>query len=609
MNHPSFHAAAAMHRSGKVQEADPIYEAILARQPSHPDALHLLGLAMAQLGRETEGIALIQRAIKIRAGVPGFHASLGYALLRARRRADAVAAYRRALKLNPNEAGTWWNLGRALSELGDKSAAIDTYRQAIRLKVDMAEAHNSLGDLLRERKEVDQAISCFSRAIELIPEFAEAHHNLSMALAEAGRVDEAIESESTASRLAPEVTSCLSGRVYLLHFHPKFDRAMIRDEMKQYEERFATSLYAGHKPRSNSRDPEKRLKIGYVSPDFFFQAECFFLLPFLQAHDHKSFEVHCYSSVTTPDHITARFKKCADVWHDVVDQSNETLAQTISADGIDILVDLTMHMRSNRLPLFARKPAPIQVTWLAYPGGTGLSAIDYRLTDAYLDPPDCDEFYAERSVRLPGCWCCYSPQAQMRIELREKPFVRFASLNNPAKLNDPTLMLWSRVLAAVRDSRLLTLCHSLRQRQRIVNVFAAAGIAGDRIEFTGYQNRVDYLARHNQIDACLDPMPYNGITTSLDALWMGVPVITLVGQTAPSRAGLSLLTNAGLSEFVAQSAEEFVAIAARGKFPSREAIRQKLQDSPIFNARQFAGNVERAFRQMWQTYVTDSPTP
>ena len=376
-------------------------------------------------------------------------------------------------------------------------------------------------------------------------------------------MDEAIESESRAMELAPEVTASASGRIYMLHFDPRQDRAAIHREMDDYNQRFAAPLADGA-PHGNNRDPDRRLKIGYVSPDFYFQSEVYFVLPLLRNHDHRNFEIHCYSSVERPDEFTDRLRKCADVWHDVAAETDERLAQRIRADHIDILVDLTMHMRHNRLLLFARKPAPIQVTWLAYPGGTGLKAIDYRLTDAYLDPMDCDRFYTETSIRLPGSWCCYDPLSDIRLESpAAKDFVRFACLNNPVKLNEPTLLLWSRVLQRTPDSRLLLLVNSNDHRRRISRLFAHAGVDDGRLEFTGYLPRAEYLALHNTIDVCLDPLPYNGITTTLDALWMGVPVVSLIGRTAPGRAGLSILTNAGMDDLVAGSAEEFIDIASR----------------------------------------------
>jgi protein O-GlcNAc transferase len=391
--------------------------------------------------------------------------------------------------------------------------------------------------------------------------------------------------------------------LYMLHFHPGFDREAIAREMRLFDEQFTKPLAKDIKPHLNDRNPDRKLKVGYVSPNFYYQAEGYFLLPLLRAHDHANFEIHCYSCVTKPDRTTELFKKSSDVWHEVASESDETLAKRIHEDRIDILVDLTMHMRDNRLLLFARKPAPVQVTWLAHPGGTGVSAIDYRFTDAHLDPEGTDQFYAEKSFRLPDCWCCYDAFSKNTIERRPRDFIRFGSLNSPVKHNESVLRLWGRVLGEVPKSRLLLLNLSDDHRRRILEIFAAAGVNNERLEFARYLQRDKYLQSYNEIDVCLDPFPYNGITTTLDALWMGVPVVTLVGQTAPSRASLSILATAGLDEFVARTPDEFVAAAVRAVDHPRAEIREKLIRSPLFDYKRFALNVENAYREMWRGYV------
>jgi predicted O-linked N-acetylglucosamine transferase (SPINDLY family) len=601
-------AALALHRAGRLDEAAAEYRKLLDLQPNDPDTLHLLGLVTAQSGRPEEGAKLIQRAITLRPHTAVFHANMGYALRLLGRHDIAVAAFRQAVALDPRSASAWFNLGLCLIQIGNLSPAAETFNRAIALWPNYAEAHNALGSILRPQKRIDDALDSFRRAIEIDPKYAEAHHNLALALADSGRIDDAVESESRAMELAPDVAACASGRIYLLHFHPRHDRASIHREMQSFNQRFAAPLADGITPHDINRDAHRRLKIGYVSPDFYHQAEAHFVLPLLQNHDHGNFEIHCYSSVTRPDEITAKLRHCADVWHDVAAETDEQLAHRIRADQVDILVDLTMHMRQNRILLFARKAAPIQVTWLAYPGGTGLTAIDYRLTDSHLDPTDCDQFYVEQSIRLPGCWCCYDPLSDTPISVRpSEGFIRFACLNNPVKLNDSTLLLWAQVLAKVPDSRLLLLVNSDDHRRRISRLFADAGVDAQRLEFTGYLPRPEYLALHNNIDVCLDPLPYNGITTTLDALWMGVPVVSPVGQTAPGRAGLSLLSSAGMDDLVAHTPDQFVEIASCGRTIPREEIRRKLRESPLMNAKQFAADVERAYRQMWHRFTTQSP--
>jgi len=529
---------------------------------------------------------------------------------RAGRFEQAAELYRCILRSQPNHPDALHLLGLTIVHMGKPAEGADLIRRAIALRPSSARYHLNLGYVFRLAGRVDDSAASFQNAVHADPNYAEAHHNLALALADEGRISEAIECEQRACTLAPQVVACASGKIFMRHFDSAASRALLLREMRGFDENFAAHLPAATPPVSD-RNPDRKLRIGYVSPDFYHQAESFFMLPLLRAHDRANFEIHCFSSVRKPDEITSQFKKYAARWHDSLADSDEQLANRIRAAKIDILVDLTMHMRDNRLLVFARKPAPVQVTWLAYPGGTGLRAIDYRLTDARLDPEDSDPYYREKSIRLPE-WCCYDPLSKVAIEPAVKDFTRYASLNNPAKLNDGTLNLWAHVLRADAGSRLLLMTKSENHQSRIRHFFRQREIAEDRIEFTPFLPRPQYLKLHNQIDVCLDPMPYNGITTTLDALWMGVPVVTLPATTAPSRAGLSLLSGAGFSEFVADSPESFAQIATRIPRPPREQIRQRLMHSPLMDAPRFARHIESAYREMWRTFVSagsSNPAP
>ena len=355
--------------------------------------------------------------------------------------------------------------------------------------------------------------------------------------------------------------------------------------------------------------------MGYVSPDFFVQAESFFTVPLLEHHDRERFEIHCYASVAKPDTVTERIKRAAHVWHDVQKQTDEQLAAQIRADGIDILVDLAMHMGHSRLLAFARKPAPVQATWLAYPGSTGLEAMDYRISDWYIDPAGMFEaYYSERTVRLPDCWCCYDPLEGEPWEFMPAKKegaggeITLGCLNNPCKINAALLGLWGRVMQAVPESRLLVRIVSLEQRQWMQNELAKEGISPTRLEFVGIGTRREHMMLHHRIDVGLDTLPYNGITTTCDALWMGVPVVSLVGKTAWGRAGKSLLSCVGLGELACDNAEQFVEVAAglcRDETRLRElheGLRPRMETSPLMDARRFAANMEAAYRQMWREW-------
>jgi predicted O-linked N-acetylglucosamine transferase (SPINDLY family) len=369
-------------------------------------------------------------------------------------------------------------------------------------------------------------------------------------------------------------------------------------------------------PHANDRNPGRRLKIGYVSPDFHLHAESFFTVPLLGHHDHAAYEIHCYSSVIRPDPITEWLRQRADGWREVRDENDEALAQIIRRDGIDILVDLTMHMAHNRAPLFARKPAPVQACWLAYPGGTGLEAMDYRLTDAFMDPFDADmSCYVEQSIRLPDCWVVYDPLSDLPPRPAEQTGpITFGSLNNPSKLNDPLLALWARVLQAVPGSRLLLQVLSREHRRHIGCVMESLGIAPERLQFAGRMERPEYLRCYDRIDIALDPLPYNGITTTCDALYMGTPVLTLAGQTAAGRAGKAMLNTIGLGELVTHTPDEFVRRAAElaADLPHlialRRGLRARLSGSPLMDAPRFARNIEAAYRHMWRQWCAEGDT-
>ncbi len=483
----------------------------------------------------------------------------------------------------------------------------------------MRDQQETLADALRFQREgrLDEAEEIYRQMLAEGPRQAAILNNLANIFKDSGRIEEAVELCRQAMDLEPGNAEIHSSLCYKLHFHPGYDRAAIFRECREWDNRNGGKAPLEHR---NERSPDRRLKIGYVSPDFYGHAECFFVLPLLQAHDRENFEIHLYSSVRTPDRATEIIRNCADVWHDVKDLTDSQLAQKINSDRVDILIDLTMHMAFNRLPMFAMKPVPVQATWLAYPGGTGLGAIDYRITDEVIDPRDdaanVDAYYSEKSLRLANGWCCYHPLGDLPPAAEREPgAVTFGSLNNPCKLNRPTLGLWAKVLAAAADSNLVLLAESRKQRGAIAETFAAAGVDPGRIEFVGRQRRREYLRLYDRIDICLDPLVYNGITTTCDALWMGVPVISRIGETGPGRAGASILSRLDLRQCIGESDEDFIAkaLALAEDFAGRRELRQNLRrrmvQSPLMDRGLFARNMEAAYHQMWRDYCSGGSPP
>jgi protein O-GlcNAc transferase len=632
------------HRAGRLEQAETLYRQILQRNPRHAEALHYRGLLAAQVGRRDLAIDLIRRALAIAPrnadaysnlgnllkdegrleealaahrqaialapSLPEAHYHRGVALEIENRHEEALAAYRQAIALRPNYPEVHYNLGVILEGQGRPEEALAAHRQAVAHRSDFPDAHFSLGNLLQEQGRLEEAIGAYRQAVAFRPHFAEAYNDLGNALKDTGRSDAALAAYRQALACKLDFPCAQSNLFYSLYFHPAYDDAAIAAEMRRWNDRFAAPLQRYIQPHGNNRDPERPLRIGYVSPDFCTQAECFFTVPLLEHHDHTQFEIHGYSSVRHPDELTNRIRAGADRWHEVRLDSDEALARRIRDDRIDILVDLTMHMGDNRVFVFARKPAPVQICWLAYPGSTGLSTIDYRLTDVHLDPSDAHgSCYPEQPFRLPDTWVVYDPLCDIPPRPAEQSGpITFGSFNNQVKYNDPLLGLWARLLQAIPESRLVLQIRTPGFRRHILDLMRSADIAPQRLSFIPPMLRPDYLRAYDQIDIALDPLPYNGITTTCDALFMGVPVLTLVGQTVCGRAGYSQLMNLRLPELITYSPDQFIATAttlARDlpRLQSlRSSLRRRMEQSPLMDAPTFTHAIETAYRQMWRTW-------
>jgi len=645
----AFKLAMQHHQTERLKEAEQLYRQILAQQPGHVGALHLLGVIAAQveqydvavnligqaialkpdwpeaqnnlgnalksLGRLDEAIVAYRQALALKPGYAQAHYNLGSTLQSQGHLDQAIAAYRQAITVKPRYPEAYYNCGNALRDNGQLDEAIAAYQQAIALKPDFADAYNNLGYALQAQGRLDQAVKAYRQAIALRPGYAEALNNLSGALKNLGQLDEAIAAQRQALALKPGFFEAHSNLILSLHYHPNFDAAAIATEHRRWNLLYAEPLKKFIQPHANDRNLDRRLRIGYVSADFRTHASAYFLVPLLEHHDTRQVELFCYAQVARPDEMTHRFQQHAQ-WRSTVGVSDEQIAQQIRQDRIDILVDLKLHTAGNRLLVFAHKPAPVQVTWLGYPGSTGLTAIDYRLSDPYLDPPGMDEsVYSEQTIRLPDTFWCYDPLNGRDVPLSPLPamhngVVTFGCLNNFCKVNDGVLAAWARVLQQVKNSRLLLLAPEGEHRQQTVDRLGKEGIDPNRVEFAPRQSRREYLELYHRIDIGLDSFPYNGHTTSLDSFWMGVPVVTLVGQKAVSRAGLCQLSNLGLADLAGQTPEQFVqiAVALANDLPRlqqlRSTLRQRMGQSQLMDAPRFAANVEAAYRWMWRKYST-----
>lgn len=620
MSDPRLDDALRLLRDHRPQEAEPILRGLLVLRPDDPNTLHFLGVLCHQSGRHAEALDLLRRSVERAPVAAHFRSNLAAVLGRLGRPDEAVQHLREVVRLEPQLPQGHNNLGVALESLGRLEEAAAALHEAIRLKGDYAEAHNNLGNVLLKRGPVADAVRSYRAALALRPDYPEAHGNLAAALGELGRVDEALAHHRAGVALRPDRPQAGSDLLFMLHYLHGDDPARMSDEHTRWADRHTRALHA---PLSSDRDRTEsattpsssagdRLRVGYVSPDFRAHPVARFFEPILENHHRGRFDVFCYSDVARPDAVTERLRAyLGTTWRETKGMPDDALADLIRRDGVDLLIDLTGHMASNRLPLFACKPAPVQVSYLGYPNTTGVRAIDYRITDSLHDPPGQTEvFHAEQLVRLDPCCWCYRPDPDAP-EVNDLPAlaggrVTFACLNKLIKVRPDMIALWSRILAEVPDSRLMVLAGVGAGEPAAYELFDRAGLPRDRIELVPRLPRDDYLRLYRRIDLALDTFPYNGHTTTCDALWMGVPTVTLAGRTHVSRAGLDVLTTAGLPELVATGADDYVrtAVALASDLPRlaslRRTLRENMRRCPLTDGPGLTRRLQAAYEQMIQ---------
>ena len=636
---------------GELDSAIECYNQALALDPADAATYANLGIVLRKQNKLDEAVTCYRKAIELKPDFAAAHTNLGNALLEQSNLEDAVECFRRALALQPDDTVLLVNLGNGLMELERLDEAAACFEKAITFKPDFPEAHAQYGaSLARRGKPVeaatsflraielkpnfpeafnelgllfstdtkgalshfgksDQAIVCYQQAIELKPDLASAHSNLGLELQAQGRIEEAIACYRNAITHAPNFASGYNNLLLAMLNSPTHTPEEVFAEHLHFAQQFETPLKPFWPKHDNLRDKHKRLRIGYVSGDFRNHAVAFYIEPTLASHDKSQVEVFCYYNYRQHDEVTSRLAALSDHWVPCISLSDEALAARIGQDGIDILVDLSGHTAYNRLLTFARKPAPVQITWMGYPNTTGLTAMDYRLTDVGMDPPGMTERYnSETLLRLPAS-CQFNPAA-VRPPVNALPALTqstftFACLNSPSKISEQIIALWAQILLALPHARLmLGNVNDPPTRQKLVEAFAKYGIAEERLVMHPKMSLGDFLALHHQIDLALDSFPYNGGTTSLHALSMGVPVVTLAGQSPVTRSGASIMHAAGLPELVTSSQEEYVqrAIELANDLPRLQQIRQSIplhMASPSHPGRSFTRYLEEAFRQVW----------
>jgi len=640
--------ALAHHQAGRLAEAERQYARLRRSFPGNFDLVHLSGTLALQLGRHAEaaqalnqarrlgptsavcamrhGIALaalgklgeaeaaLAAALALDRDLPEAWLHLGGVLGAAGRLEDGAAAFERAIALRPDYAEAHDRLGALLTGWKGHAAAEPHFRRAIQGDPKRATAWCNLGVCLLYRGRLGEALECFARALQADPGLAHAHTARGLALERCYKLAEAVEAYTCALRLQPANAEAWSSRLMALQYLGLPGAALAR-EHRAFGAAIEGTIQAGRPAAfANGRDPERRLRLGLLSPDLHRHAVAYFLEPILAHLDRGQFEVVLYHDHAVTDSMSDRLRRLADRWTSVAGQTNAALETLIRADRPDVLIDLAGHTGFNRLPLFARRLAPVQATYLGYPDTTGLAAMDYRLVDGVTDPsPTADALCTERLIRFaPTAWSyCPPPTAPEPGEDRTGPFT-FGCFNNFAKVTDALLLCWSRLLAAVPGSRLALkgagfaapeLATAVRER------LTAAGLAADRVELLERTETLEgHLAAYARIDLALDTFPYNGTTTTCEALWMGVPVVALAGDRHAGRVGASLLTAVGRPEWIARDAADYVRLAAEiaAARPRTRAARSELRtavrgsvlcDHPA-QARRFGS----ALREMWRTW-------
>lgn len=591
-----------------LAQGRPAFEALqqaAALLPGDADLACNLGLSLTGLGRLDEAAASLQRALALQPGFAVAHLNLGNVLTVQARWAEAAASYRHALQFNPNLVQAHFKLGIALAEQGQHEAAAASYRNALQLKPDHAEAHGSLANALQALGRADEAVPQYQRAISLQPGHALFHSNLAFALKESGRFDEAAASYQRALALEPLNFETRSNMLFMLNYLP--DQAGALDEARQFGA-LAVQVARPFTSWNCLPDAGRRLRVGLVSADLRNHPVGYFAQSVL-AELGRDVDLVVYANQANDDAVSNAIRNHCRHWHGVRSLSDEALAQLIHADAIDVLIDLAGHTAHNRLPMLAWKPAPVQLSWLGYCASTGLSSMDAFVGDPWIVPPGSEAQFVEPVLRLPETFLCFTPPA-LDIAVGPLPAlaqgaITFGCFNKPLKMNEAVVALWAKVLQAVPGSRLLLKGGS---QEAMGERFARHGIAPERLLLEGASPRAEYLAAYHRVDIALDPFPYPGGTTSVEGLWMGVPVLSLRGATALSRQGESLLQNLGLPGWVAADEDDYLAraVAHASDVPAlaalRAGLRERLLRSPLCDAPRFAGHFDALLRRAWRVW-------
>jgi protein O-GlcNAc transferase len=607
---------------GRIDEAIAAYHRALERDGRNVLAWNNLGNILHEQNRTEEAAVHFRRALEANPGYADAHNNLGVALRELGRRDEAAASFERALACRERYVEAHSNLGNLLHEMGRFDAALTHCRQAVAIDPQLAEAHSNLGHVLHAVRRYEEALASFRRTLELKPNLAEAHSNLGALYRDIGRLDLSVQSYRAALQNRAGYLEAHSGLLFSCNYLADESGPALLAHARRYGAA-AANRARPYTSWPNTPDPARRLRIGFVSSDLYRHPVGYFLENTIAAlHDgyNSGLELHAYAGNPKRDDLSGRLKRHFDTWHDTFGLPDEKLAHRIREDRIDILLDLSGHTTGTRLSMFAWKPSPVQASWLGYFATTGLAAMDYVVADPWTLPSGEEAHFSETVWRLPETRLSFSaPEEDVApgpLPALANGYVTFGCCNNLSKLGDAVIALWARILHAVPGSRLLLKSPQFSETARqndMLRRFAAHGIAGERLILEGPSERADYLRTHRKIDIALDPFPYTGGTTTAEALWMGVPVLTLAGERFVARQGVGLLTHAGLADWIAEDADGYAAraLAFAADLPAlaclRAGLREQLLASTLCDAPRFASHFEAMLRAIWRNWCEPLP--
>ena len=598
----------------RFDEAIASCDQALILRPSYPEALSNRGIALLELGRFEEAIVNYDRALAIKPDFADALSNRGYALTELRRFDEAIASCTRATALDPRHASAFSNLGNVLVELRRFDEALASYDQALALNPNFPAAWLGRGNVLLHLKRFDDAREAFNQAIAIRPDYFKAWGQLAICHQQEGNIKGVLAACDRALAIKPDYAEGLSQKIFAFDFAADAEFADHQEVRREWWSRAGAKIAAASKfKHDNAADPDRPLVVGYISSDFRQHSASLVFKPVLRNHDRSRFRVICYSCSVLADNVTEEFKQTAHLWRDAAQWSDERLANQVHQDGVDILIDLSGHTEGHRLGVFARKPAPIQVTAWGNATGTGLPMIDYLFSDATSIPPAVRHLFAEKIWDLP---CCITVDALPgELHPADPPvlangYVTFGVFNRTSKISDASVAVWADILGRHPRARLLIKHLDVEDeavRTRLTAKFGKHGVA-DRLDFLGSTSREQHLAAYQQVDICLDPFPQNGGISTWEALQMGVPVVAKLGNSVPSRVAGAILAGIGLDDWVADTPESYTAIALRyaGAPDQLRGLRHELPGriaaSSAGNPEKYTRAVEAAYRAMWVDY-------